>query len=182
MCEQKVYRDLLARAIIRHGYIFSWVEHERNREIHTYLNNEVRTITRDTAKANCLKEYTQCTNSPTPILSSTPSSHTGGSSLRIGNRKCKFDYLAIRHHSEINQEFDENDSKYSSGSGKPILDTYLEDPKIERKDLGLGFFEGFDAICEKYVKIVASFTWSDLETQSRCLSLIIVICVNFINA
>jgi len=34
--EQKVYRDLLPRAIIRHGYNFSWVEHEGNREIHTY--------------------------------------------------------------------------------------------------------------------------------------------------
>jgi len=31
------------------------------------------------------------------------------------------------------QEFDENDSKYSTGNGKSILDTYLEYPKIERK-------------------------------------------------
>ena len=53
--EQKIYRDLLARAIIRLGYSFSWVEHEGNKEIHTYLNNEVRTITRNTAKADCLK-------------------------------------------------------------------------------------------------------------------------------
>ena len=57
--EQKVYRDLLARAIIRHGYSFSWVEHEGNREVHTYLNNEVRTITRNTAKADCLKLHAQ---------------------------------------------------------------------------------------------------------------------------
>ena len=27
--EQKVYRDLLAKAIIKHGYGFSWVEHEQ---------------------------------------------------------------------------------------------------------------------------------------------------------
>ncbi|KAJ8430110.1 hypothetical protein Cgig2_007083 [Carnegiea gigantea] len=53
--KQKVYRDLLARVIIRHGYSFSWVDHEGNRAIHTYLNNEVRTITRNTAKADCLK-------------------------------------------------------------------------------------------------------------------------------
>ena len=52
--KQKVYRDLLPRSIIRHGYSFYWVEHKGNREIHTYLNNEVRTITRNPAKANCL--------------------------------------------------------------------------------------------------------------------------------
>jgi len=50
---------LLARAIIRHGYSFSWVEHEGNREIHTFLDNEVRTITRNTAKADCLKLHIQ---------------------------------------------------------------------------------------------------------------------------
>ncbi|KAJ8427566.1 hypothetical protein Cgig2_006637 [Carnegiea gigantea] len=92
--EQKVYHDLLGRANLRHVCSFSWVEHEGNREIHTYLNNEVRTITRNTAKADCLKEYTQSTNPPTPVVSSTPSSHTGGSSSRIGNCKRKFDYLA----------------------------------------------------------------------------------------
>ena len=57
--EEKIYRDLLARAIIRHGYSFSWVEHEGNKEIHTYLNNEVRTITRNTTKADCLKLHAQ---------------------------------------------------------------------------------------------------------------------------
>jgi len=57
--EQKVYCDLLVRAIIRHGYSFSWVEHEGNREIYTYLNNEVRIITRNTAKADCLKLHAQ---------------------------------------------------------------------------------------------------------------------------
>ena len=57
--EQKVYRDLLARAIIRHGYSFAWVEHEGNREILTCLDNEVRIITRNTAKADCLKLHAQ---------------------------------------------------------------------------------------------------------------------------
>ena len=42
-----------------------------------------------------LREYTQSTNPPTSVVSSTPSSHTGGSSSRIENRKCKFDYLAV---------------------------------------------------------------------------------------
>ncbi|KAK9689759.1 hypothetical protein RND81_09G078800 [Saponaria officinalis] len=53
--DQNVYRDLVARAIIRHGYAFSWVEHDANRQVHTYLNCQVRTITRNTAKADCLK-------------------------------------------------------------------------------------------------------------------------------
>ena len=53
--EQKVYCHLLAKAIIRHGYGFSWVEHEAKREIHTHLNHEVRTIIRNTGKSDCLK-------------------------------------------------------------------------------------------------------------------------------
>ncbi|KAL6558272.1 hypothetical protein OROMI_018622 [Orobanche minor] len=53
--DQEVYRDILARAIIKHGYAFSWVEHDGNRRIHTYLNNQVRHICRNTAKADCLK-------------------------------------------------------------------------------------------------------------------------------
>ncbi|KAK9668680.1 hypothetical protein RND81_13G077900 [Saponaria officinalis] len=53
--DQAVYRDLIARAIIQHGYAFSWVELLGNRRIHTYLNCQVRTITRNTAKADCLK-------------------------------------------------------------------------------------------------------------------------------
>lgn len=52
---QTRFRELLSRAIIRHGYTFSWVEHEGNREIHAYLNHEVQSITRNTAKANCIK-------------------------------------------------------------------------------------------------------------------------------
>jgi len=47
------------------------------------------------------------------------------------------------------KEFDENDSKYSSGSGKSILDTYLEDPKIERK-VDLDVLEFWKTNQEKY--------------------------------
>ncbi|KAL6509187.1 hypothetical protein OROGR_022497 [Orobanche gracilis] len=53
--DQMVYRDLVARAIVRHGYAFSWVEHEDNRDIHAYLNNQVRTICRNTTKCDILK-------------------------------------------------------------------------------------------------------------------------------
>ena len=42
-----------------------------------------------------LREHTQSTNPPTPIVSSTPSSNASRSGSRIGNHKCKFDYLAV---------------------------------------------------------------------------------------
>ncbi|KAL4351826.1 hypothetical protein GQ457_06G005140 [Hibiscus cannabinus] len=60
--DQKVYRELVATAIIKHGYAFSWVEHEGNRRIHAYLNNQVRTICRNTAKADCLKLHKSLKN------------------------------------------------------------------------------------------------------------------------
>ncbi|XP_021750313.1 uncharacterized protein LOC110715997 [Chenopodium quinoa] len=43
---QQVYRELVAKAIIKHGYAFSWVEHDGNRDIHAYLNADVKFITR----------------------------------------------------------------------------------------------------------------------------------------
>lgn len=55
MFDQKVYRELVSKAIIKHRYSFSWVEHEGNRVIHTYLNNQVRTFCRNTIKSYCLK-------------------------------------------------------------------------------------------------------------------------------
>ncbi|KAK9683288.1 hypothetical protein RND81_10G129200 [Saponaria officinalis] len=54
---QKTYRELVAKAIIKHGYPFSWVEHEGNRDIHEFLCNDVKTICRNTAKADCIKLY-----------------------------------------------------------------------------------------------------------------------------
>jgi len=56
---KKFYRNSLAKTIIKQQYSFSGVELEGNREIHTYFNNEVRTITRNIPKANCLKLYAQ---------------------------------------------------------------------------------------------------------------------------
>ncbi|KAL4368421.1 hypothetical protein GQ457_05G014440 [Hibiscus cannabinus] len=60
--DQKVYRELVATTIIKHGYAFSWVEHEGNRRIHVYLNNQVRTICRNTAKFDCLKLHKSLKN------------------------------------------------------------------------------------------------------------------------
>lgn len=54
---QIVYRNLVAKAIIKHGYAFSWVEHDGNREIHAYLSDDVKFICRNTAKADCLKMH-----------------------------------------------------------------------------------------------------------------------------
>ncbi|KAL6553826.1 hypothetical protein OROMI_019499 [Orobanche minor] len=57
--DQMVYRDLVAKAIIRHGYAFSWVKHEGNKNFHCYLNKQVRSICRNTAKSDCLALHRQ---------------------------------------------------------------------------------------------------------------------------
>ncbi|KAK9756693.1 hypothetical protein RND81_01G115000 [Saponaria officinalis] len=55
--DQKTYRDLVVKAIIKHGYPFSWVEHEGNMAIHEYLSDDVKSICQNTAKAVCIKLY-----------------------------------------------------------------------------------------------------------------------------
>jgi len=53
--DPKIYGELVAKAIVMHGYSFSWIEHKGNRAIHAYLNNQVIQITRNMTKADCLK-------------------------------------------------------------------------------------------------------------------------------
>ena len=53
--DPKIYHELVAKAIIMHGYNFFLVEHKGNRAIHAYFNNEVITITRNITKVDCLK-------------------------------------------------------------------------------------------------------------------------------
>ncbi|XVE72033.1 hypothetical protein DITRI_Ditri11bG0006200 [Diplodiscus trichospermus] len=53
--DQHAYRELVASAIIEHGYSFTWVEHRRNRNIHAFLNKSVETVSRNTIKADCMK-------------------------------------------------------------------------------------------------------------------------------
>ena len=48
---------MVALAIIRHNYPFSFVEHENNRFLHCYLNLDVKTLYRNTAKSNVIKIY-----------------------------------------------------------------------------------------------------------------------------
>ena len=42
--DQATYREMVALAIIRHNYLFSFVEHENNKLLHCYLNLDVKTI------------------------------------------------------------------------------------------------------------------------------------------
>ncbi|XP_057958784.1 zinc finger BED domain-containing protein RICESLEEPER 3-like [Malania oleifera] len=53
--EQDVYREKMTIVVIKHCYPFSWVEHEGNRDVHKYLNPDVKPIARNTAKADVLK-------------------------------------------------------------------------------------------------------------------------------
>uniref|UniRef100_A0A2N9IPK2 HAT C-terminal dimerisation domain-containing protein n=1 Tax=Fagus sylvatica TaxID=28930 RepID=A0A2N9IPK2_FAGSY len=55
--DQDMYREMLALAIIRHNYPFSYAEHENNRLIHVYLNPEVKPVSRNTAKQDVIKIY-----------------------------------------------------------------------------------------------------------------------------
>ncbi|XP_021747940.1 zinc finger BED domain-containing protein RICESLEEPER 2-like [Chenopodium quinoa] len=55
--DQKEYNKLFARAILKHGYSLSIVEHEGFRELHTYLNSKVRTISRNTILKWCMTEH-----------------------------------------------------------------------------------------------------------------------------
>ncbi|XP_031255108.1 zinc finger BED domain-containing protein DAYSLEEPER-like [Pistacia vera] len=54
---QEIYREKMAIGIIKHNYSYSIVEHEGIRDVHMYLNHEVKHYTRNTAKADCLKIY-----------------------------------------------------------------------------------------------------------------------------
>ncbi|KAK2970545.1 hypothetical protein RJ640_010064 [Escallonia rubra] len=51
------YREKLSISIVKHNYPFSYVEHEGTRELHSFLNPEVKPLTRNTAKADVLKIY-----------------------------------------------------------------------------------------------------------------------------
>ncbi|KAM3320331.1 zinc finger BED domain-containing protein DAYSLEEPER-like [Capsicum chacoense] len=55
--DQVVYREKMSVAILKHNYPFSFVEHQENRKIHLYLNSTVKTISRNTAKADILKFF-----------------------------------------------------------------------------------------------------------------------------
>ena len=53
----EMYRKIVTNAIVMHNYSFSFVEHEGNRNIHAFLNSDVKTLSMNTAKGNVLKIY-----------------------------------------------------------------------------------------------------------------------------
>ncbi|KAL4610459.1 hypothetical protein ACB092_08G051600 [Castanea dentata] len=55
--DQATYREMVALAIIKHNYPFSFAEHENNMLLHCYLNPNVKTISRNTAKSDMIKIY-----------------------------------------------------------------------------------------------------------------------------
>ena len=54
---QVAYREMVALAIIRHNYPFSFAEHKNNRLLHYYENLDVKTISRNTTKSDVIKIY-----------------------------------------------------------------------------------------------------------------------------
>ena len=54
---QEKFREMLAEAIIKHNLPFSFVEYEGIRNICSYLNVDVKHISRNTSKADVLKVY-----------------------------------------------------------------------------------------------------------------------------
>ncbi|XP_071712401.1 zinc finger BED domain-containing protein RICESLEEPER 3-like [Rutidosis leptorrhynchoides] len=55
--DQSAYREKVAISIIKHGYPFSYVEHEATRDLHRFLHSGTKTITRDTVKAEVMKIF-----------------------------------------------------------------------------------------------------------------------------
>ena len=53
--DQSLYKEMVSLAIIRHGYPFTYVEHEGNRDLHMFLNEECKRISRNTAKNHVIR-------------------------------------------------------------------------------------------------------------------------------
>ena len=51
------FREMLAEAIIKHNLPFSFVEYEGIRKVFSYLNSDVKHISRNTSKADVLKLF-----------------------------------------------------------------------------------------------------------------------------
>lgn len=55
--DQKVYREKISLAIVKHNYAFSFVEHKGIKDLHLYLNPVVKHISRNTTKSDLLNMY-----------------------------------------------------------------------------------------------------------------------------
>ncbi|XXG50881.1 hypothetical protein AAC387_Pa02g4780 [Persea americana] len=55
--DQEKFREMVAKAVIRHGYPFEFVEHEGFRDLCSFLNPDAKPISRNDAEADILKMY-----------------------------------------------------------------------------------------------------------------------------
>lgn len=60
--DQKTYCKLFAQVVLCHGYALSVAEHERLRNLHSYLNPQVKSISRNTLLKWCLLEHSSLKN------------------------------------------------------------------------------------------------------------------------
>jgi Domain of unknown function (DUF4413) len=70
--DQTVYKEKLAEAVLLHGYAFMWAEHKGDRAIHSFLNNSIKPICRNTMKAECLKLHKKHMERVKSIFESIP--------------------------------------------------------------------------------------------------------------
>ena len=54
---QEEFHEMLAEAIIKHNLPFSFVEYEGIRKVFSYLNSDIKHISRISSKPNVLKLY-----------------------------------------------------------------------------------------------------------------------------
>ena len=54
---QEEFREMLAKAIIKHNLPFNFVEYEGIRKVFSYLNSDVKHISKNTSKVDILKLY-----------------------------------------------------------------------------------------------------------------------------
>ncbi|KAK9271990.1 hypothetical protein L1049_002359 [Liquidambar formosana] len=71
--DQNMYREKMAMSIIKHNYSFRYVEHEGNRDLHSFLSPDAKPISRNTAKVDVLKIYTREKEKLKHALESIPS-------------------------------------------------------------------------------------------------------------
>ncbi|KAK1396594.1 BED-type domain-containing protein [Heracleum sosnowskyi] len=148
---QTRYRELVSKAIVRHVYAFSWVEHKGNGEIHAYLNHEVQSLKLCFEKlyndqdaiievANVMFKLKKLfveympkgRNNSTEVSSSTSDART--------SKRPKFNLVDLET------------EDLSDVSIKSKLDLYLEEPRLNR-DAELNILEFWGKNESKYVEL-----------------------------
>ncbi|CAI0421536.1 unnamed protein product [Linum tenue] len=70
--DQNRFKELMAMAIIKHGYEFAMIEHGGLQDVMAYLNDDFKSFTRNTAKSHCLKIHKREKEKLKTILSKVP--------------------------------------------------------------------------------------------------------------